>query len=291
MKRILSLIILLSAIVCIKTKAQDSTLFPKGEIGKNTDNYTGTIWLNELSKPDSIFKFGIAQAVYAPGSKLDWHIHPGGQILLITEGTGYYQEKGKPVEIVHKGDVIKCAPGVEHWHGAAPNSTFAYVAISPSEKGKTIWLQRVTDKEYNSIKPGKTLNMDAGVPDTSIFPKGFVAPNTDDYTGTVWLNGLSMEDNVFPFSLMLATFAPGSRLRWHIHPKGQILLITEGTGYYLEKGKPGRIVHKGDVIKCIPGVTHTHMAAPNSSFAYIGIESSGIKWLERVTDEEYNSVK
>ena len=79
MKRILSLIILLSAIVCIKTKAQDSTLFPKGEIGKNTDNYTGTIWLNELSKPDSIFKFGIAQAVYAPGSKLDWHIHPGGQ--------------------------------------------------------------------------------------------------------------------------------------------------------------------------------------------------------------------
>jgi quercetin dioxygenase-like cupin family protein len=88
-----------------------------------------------------------------------------------------------------------------------------------------------------------------------------------------------------------ATFAPGSRLRWHIHPKGQILLIMEGTGYYLEKGKPARIVHKGDVIKCTPGVPHTHMAAPNSSFAYIGIESRGIKWLERVTDEEYNSVK
>lgn len=282
--------ILLSAALFTSAMAQDS-VFPKGEIGKNTNNYTGTIWLNELSKPDSIFNFSVAQAVYAPGSKLDWHIHPGGQILLITDGTGYYQEKGKPVRIVHKGDVIKCAPGVEHWHGATPNSTFAYVAISPSEKGKTIWKNRVTDAEYNSIKPGKTLSNNAGVQDTSIFPRGFVAPNTDDYTGTVWLNGLSMEDNVFPFSLMLATFAPGSRLRWHVHPNGQILLIIKGTGYYMEKGKPGRIVHKGDVIKCTPGVAHTHMATPTSNFAYIGIEGRGIEWLQRVTDKEYNSVK
>lgn len=152
MKKVLYLLIIFSVAFTTSAFAQENPVFPKGEIGTNTDNYTGTIWLNELSKPDSIFKFGVAQAVYAPGSKLDWHIHPGGQILLITEGTGYYQEKGKPVQIVHKGDVIKCAPGVEHWHGATPNSTFAYVAISPSEKGKTIWLQRVTGAEYNSVK-------------------------------------------------------------------------------------------------------------------------------------------
>lgn len=152
MKRVLYLMILLSAAVCTKVSAQDSNIFPKGEIGKNTNNYTGTIWLNELNQPDSIFSFGIAQAAYAPGSKLDWHIHPGGQILLITEGTGYYQEKGKPKQIVHKGDVIKCAPGIAHWHAAAPGSSFAYIAISPSQKGRTIWLQKVTDAEYNSVK-------------------------------------------------------------------------------------------------------------------------------------------
>lgn len=290
MKKLLYLTVLLSTMLSIHATAQETSIFSKGEIGKNTDDYTGTIWLNELSKPDSIFNFSITQAVYAPGSRLNWHIHPGGQILLITEGTGYYQEKGKPVRIVHKGDVIKCPPGVAHWHASAPNSSFAYIAITPTDKGKTIWLQRVTDEEYNSIKyPAMTTQ--ATTQDTSIFPKGFVAPNTDDYTGTVWLNGLSMADSVFPFSVMLATFAPGSRLRWHIHPDGQILLILKGTGYYMERGKPGRIVHKGDVIKCAPGVAHTHMAAPNSSFAYIGIESRGIKWLERVTDEEYNSVK
>lgn len=151
MKRVFLSTILIFTALFIKVHAQETSIFPKGEIGKNTNNYSGTIWLNELSKPDSIFKFGISQAVYAPDSKLDWHIHPGGQILLITDGTGYYQEKGKPVQVVHKGDVIKCAPGVEHWHASAPNRSFAYLAISPSEKGKTIWLQKVTDEEYNRV--------------------------------------------------------------------------------------------------------------------------------------------
>lgn len=143
---------LVFAILFHRADAQDSTLFPKGEIGKNTGNYTGTIWLSELNQPDSNFTFSLAQAVYAPGSKLDWHIHPGGQYLLITEGTGYYQERGKPAQIVYKGNIIKCLPGVAHWHGAAPGSTFAYMGVTPTTRGKTIWLQRVTDEEYKSIK-------------------------------------------------------------------------------------------------------------------------------------------
>jgi quercetin dioxygenase-like cupin family protein len=56
------------------------------------------------------------------------------------------------MQIVHKGDVIKCLPGVEHWHGATPKSSFAYIAVTPTQKGKTIWLEPVTDKDYNSLK-------------------------------------------------------------------------------------------------------------------------------------------
>ena len=152
MKKAFYLITLLFAALCIqKVAAQDASIFPKGEIS-TTDNHTGTIWLNELNKPDSTFNYSIAVATYAPGAKLDWHIHPGGQILLITEGTGYYQEKGKPIQIIHKGDVITCLPGVAHWHGASPASSFAYIATTPTQKGRTIWLQRVTDAEYNSVK-------------------------------------------------------------------------------------------------------------------------------------------
>jgi quercetin dioxygenase-like cupin family protein len=125
--------------------------FPKGELS-SAKNHTGNIWLSELNVGDSTFDPSIAQAIYGPGAKLDWHVHPGGQVLLITEGTGYYQERGKPIRIVHKGDVIKSAPGVEHWHGAAPGSSFAYIAVTPTQKGKTVWLEPVSDKDYNSAK-------------------------------------------------------------------------------------------------------------------------------------------
>jgi len=150
MKKALLLAIVISTLTT-RGLGQADAVFSKGEIS-TTDNHTGTIWLNELSKPDSILNYSIAVATYAPGAKLDWHIHPAGQVLIITEGTGYYQEKGKPKQIVHKGDVIKCSPGVEHWHGASPENDFAYFAVTPAQNGKTIWLKRVTIEEYQAVK-------------------------------------------------------------------------------------------------------------------------------------------
>ncbi|AZI26145.1 MAG: cupin domain-containing protein [Pedobacter agri] len=132
--------------------AQETPIFPRGEISK-TNNHTGDVWLTELNKADSVIDCALATATFAPGAKLDWHIHPAGQILIITEGTGYYQEKGKAIQVVHKGDIIKCVPGVPHWHGASPKSIFSYIAASTNgAKNKTVWLQRVSDAEYNNLK-------------------------------------------------------------------------------------------------------------------------------------------
>lgn len=130
---------------------QEQPVFPKGELS-TAKNHSGNIWLNELNVGDAGFDASVAQAVYGMGARLDWHIHPGGQVLLITEGTGYYQERGKPVRVVKKGDVIKCAAGVEHWHGAAPDATFTYIAVTPTQKGKTVWLKPVTEGEYRGAK-------------------------------------------------------------------------------------------------------------------------------------------
>ena len=151
MKQALFIVMLVITALCNRAKAQSSSIFPKGEIA-TVNNHTGTVWLSELNNPDSLFNFSLAQATFAPGAKLDWHIHPGGQYLLITEGTGYYQERGHAIQIVHKGEVIKCLPGVEHWHGASKNRSFAYIGATPVQKGKTIWLKKVTDEEYRSIK-------------------------------------------------------------------------------------------------------------------------------------------
>src|SRR6201994_818827 len=134
--RLYATAIALSLVFVFQSHAQTvEPTFPRGELS-SAKNHTGNIWLIELNVGDSTFDPSIAQAVYGPGAKLDWQVHPGGQVLLITEGTGYYQERGKPVRIVHKGDVIKCPAGVAHWHGAAPNSSFAYIAVTPTQKGK-----------------------------------------------------------------------------------------------------------------------------------------------------------
>jgi len=147
-------IIALSVILLFIFQSQAQTVdttFPKGELS-TVKNHTGDIWLNELSAGDAVFDPSIAVATYGAGAKLDWHTHPGGQVLLITQGPGYYQERGKPIRIVRKGDVIKCLPAVEHWHGASPTSGFAYIAVTPTQKGKTIWLEPVSDKDYHSVK-------------------------------------------------------------------------------------------------------------------------------------------
>ena len=149
MKKILLIMILISAALSINAVAQTSPIFPKGEKSPNV-NHVGNVWLSELNAPDSVFSYGTAVAIFDPGARLNWHSHPGGQILIFTEGVGYYQEKGKAKQTVRKGEVIKCLPGIEHWHGATPDSGVTYIATSPAQKGKTIWLQKVTDAEYNS---------------------------------------------------------------------------------------------------------------------------------------------
>lgn len=50
---------------------------------------------------------GVAGVTFAPGCRNSWHSHEGGQLLLCTSGRGYYQEKGKPIRLLLRGDVVK----------------------------------------------------------------------------------------------------------------------------------------------------------------------------------------
>ena len=155
MKNLLNLIILLAALLSIPAVAQEATIFPKGEKAPNV-HHTGDVWLSHVSDADSTFDYNIAHVVMAPGAKLDWHLHPEGQQLIMTEGTGSYQERNKPVQILHKGDVVKCLPGVEHWHAATPETGVAYLAITGNQP--TEWLEPVTEEAFNSIDLPATTN-------------------------------------------------------------------------------------------------------------------------------------
>jgi len=124
-------------------------VFPKGDKITN-NNFTGTAWLQMLFSNDSTYNTSIGNVTFEPGARTNWHKHPGGQILLVTDGQGYYQEKGKPAQFLRKGDVVKIPPNTEHWHGAAPDKGLTHIAISPNtDKGNVVWLDPVTDEEYS----------------------------------------------------------------------------------------------------------------------------------------------
>ena len=126
------------------------TLFPKGEKITN-NNFVGNAWLQQMIRSDSINPTQVGNVTFEAGARTNWHLHPGGQILLITEGTGYYQEKGSPKKIINKGDVVKCPPNVPHWHGASKEHELIQIAITNTQKGVTVWLHPVTEEEYNAV--------------------------------------------------------------------------------------------------------------------------------------------
>lgn len=47
-----------------------------------------------LVQNDKTFNCPVNNVTLEPDARNNWHNHPGGQILLVTSGKGYYQEEG-----------------------------------------------------------------------------------------------------------------------------------------------------------------------------------------------------
>jgi quercetin dioxygenase-like cupin family protein len=258
---------------CQPSLAQDAYGFFRGE-NFPAPRPTPAAWLLELHKADELLGSNIAVATFLPNTRLAWHNHPGGQILIITDGVGYYQERGQAKQIVRVGDVVKCAPGVEHWHGAAVESGVTYVAISPAQKGPTVWAQAISEAEYTGPASDRR-----------------TAPKSRR-SGTATVIELNKADDVFPFDITSVTFAPGSRFDWHQDSGGKILVFTEGSGYYQEKGQPKQLLRKGDVVKSPAGVEHWDGASAEIGATYLAItpaKGSGTKWLGKVTEAQFRA--
>ena len=131
----------------MSTTAQNS-IFPKGD-ALPSDYFTGNAFLHPLLAKDKNNEFGLGSVTFEPGARTNWHLHPKGQVLIVTEGEGFYQEKGKTARHLKKGDVVNIPENVEHWHGAAADSKFVHIAIT-NYKGdqNVVWLKPVSDQEY-----------------------------------------------------------------------------------------------------------------------------------------------
>jgi quercetin dioxygenase-like cupin family protein len=120
------------------------------QLGRGPANlFTGTATITPLFDPKGQSLVGAALVRFEPGARTAWHKHPLGQRLVVTEGSGWTQVEGGPVEAIEAGDVVWCPPGVRHWHGATPTSAMAHIAIQESQNGSPVtWMEHVSDAQY-----------------------------------------------------------------------------------------------------------------------------------------------
>jgi quercetin dioxygenase-like cupin family protein len=115
----------------------------------------------------------------------------------------------------------------------------------------------------------------------------------ENFTGSVRVTRLIQGKEPSNLTCSSVEFQAGARSKWHTHPKGQLLIVSDGAGLIQEWGHPVRKIKTGDVIWTPPGVKHWHGAAPNNSMIHTAVtetlEGKAVEWLERVPNEQYYS--
>ncbi|MCM3171864.1 cupin domain-containing protein [Paenibacillus sp. MER 99-2] len=125
----------------------NGAIFPRGQ--KVEQNFVGDAFLQMVFTDPIPLNTAIGNVTFAPGARNNWHAHHEGQVLIVTDGEGWYQEEGKEAQLLKAGDVINIPANVKHWHGATSDSWFVHLALTP---GQTDWLEPVSDEAYKNLK-------------------------------------------------------------------------------------------------------------------------------------------
>lgn len=142
----------------MEIKAVSGGIFETGEL---TDEhfrqyYSGDCYEKVLAGYENPTGCTAANVTFAPGCRNDWHSHPGGQLLLVLSGRGWYQEEGQAARRLNPGTVVEIAPGVKHWHGAAKDSWYVHMAVKQiSSAGMPEWFGAVSDEEYEALEDNR----------------------------------------------------------------------------------------------------------------------------------------
>lgn len=134
----------------IDERYREESIFPVGEENEKLAEYfIGQSYLKSLVA-DPAIPVGVSNVTFEAGSRNNWHIHRDGfQVLLATQGEGWFQEEGKPAISLKAGDVVAVRPDIKHWHGAKANHAFSHLSVS---SGSIEWLEAVSDDVYQFIE-------------------------------------------------------------------------------------------------------------------------------------------
>ena len=139
-----------------KDEFEKVNIFGLGDFNEAYAQYfVGNSYLNPLNNPGESNVF-LANVTFEPRCRNNWHIHHatsgGGQILICTAGSGWYQEMGKAAISLEPGTVITIPANVKHWHGAKKDSWFSHIAVEvPGVDTSNEWCEPVSDEEYEKL--------------------------------------------------------------------------------------------------------------------------------------------
>ena len=187
-------------------------------------NFTGSVRVDPLFQANAPARASGSLVTFEPGARTAWHTHPLGQILIVTAGLGRVQRWGDPIEDIRQGDVVWIPPGQKHWHGAAPQSSMAHIAISESLDGESVeWMEKVSDAQYSAPSAdGPTTPAPGTQPRPSQRAIGDFAPKLADLTdnvlyGDVWeRTELSKRDRSLVTVAALIAMNRPEQLRSHL---------------------------------------------------------------------------
>lgn len=123
-----------------------STKFPLGNPA-NPDWFTGTVHMAAMEEPDEL---QAANVTFAAGARTNWHTHQLGQLIVVVDGVGIYQEEGQQPRRIAAGDTAWAGPGVNHWHGAVNSGPMTHVVanLKDAAGGFVDWGRPVTEEEF-----------------------------------------------------------------------------------------------------------------------------------------------
>jgi quercetin dioxygenase-like cupin family protein len=133
---------------------QDQTIIRNGSkpAVKGPDTFfTGNVRIESGFQVEAPGRVAGAIVTFEPGARTVWHTHPLGQILVVLTGVGWTQCEGGARTEIRAGDLVSCACGKRHWHGASKSFSMSHVAITEMIDGKNVeWMEPVTDEQYES---------------------------------------------------------------------------------------------------------------------------------------------
>ncbi|PXW74576.1 quercetin dioxygenase-like cupin family protein [Ruegeria sp. P4] len=133
--------------VLAQQMTQTTALERGGQMG-SPDTFTGTVFVAPVFAPN-MNDVSAGEVTFMPGARSAWHTHPVGQYLVVTAGTGWYQEEGHVKQVMRTGDVVFAPAGVNHWHGATKSTSVTHYAIQAVQDGSAVtWGELVSDEDF-----------------------------------------------------------------------------------------------------------------------------------------------